>query len=145
MPSKKRSAASASPPSFALLLDENLQGPKIFAPLRAAGLPVERLQDHFKRGIPDEDLLRGLSRHPRWFLVTKDERMRYRPAVVEIMRESGLGIFVLTATKDLTGEQLAAVLAGAWRRLQVYIAETPPPFVAAIGATGSVKTLRGRP
>lgn len=145
MRSKKRSAASESPPSITLLLDENLQGPKIFNPLRAAGLPVTRLEDHFPRGIPDEDLLSGIAGMAgNWFLVTRDERMRYRPGVVLRLNSSNIGILVVTAGKCMDGEQLAALLMRAWSRLPGFLATTQAPFIAAIGADGSIKRLGRR-
>jgi hypothetical protein len=58
--------------SLILLLDENLSGRRIIEGLIKCNIPVKPQTDLMERGLPDEEVLRILARHPTCFLLTKE-------------------------------------------------------------------------
>jgi hypothetical protein len=111
MPSKKRSAANSparrrKPPTF--FVDRSLGGVTVPEALRAAGATVVALDERFTHDTPDEVWLSECGRRG-WIVLTRDQRLRYRPAEIQALRESGCLVFVVTAGQ-MTGPDLAALL-----------------------------------
>ncbi len=76
-----------------------------------------------------------------WLVLTKDERIRYRIAEIEALRKAGVKAFVLTARKDLTGQEMAAILVKALPKIRRLASKQPPPFIAKVGRDSSVALL----
>ena len=137
--SKKRSAASSRPqPEPTLFLDRNLGRHIIADRLCAEGMAVEVHDDHLPPDAPDEDWI-ALVGARGWVAITKDRNVRYRAAELEAIRRHKARI-VVVRMKSATGPDIAELLVKARRRIARYAAKTPPPFVAGINASGTVKT-----
>ncbi|HEV8040842.1 MAG TPA: hypothetical protein VGP62_18360 [Bryobacteraceae bacterium] len=61
-----------------------------------ASLKVEIHDDHFARDEEDRMWLRAVGERG-WVVLTKDQRLRYRPFEIAALRASGARVFVLTA------------------------------------------------
>ncbi len=70
---------------YVFFTDRNLgkQFPKI---LKDAGLYVEKHIDHFEDNAKDEEWLAEIGRR-RWYAVTHDRRIRYKPTEIEAVRK----------------------------------------------------------
>ena len=77
-----------------------------------------------------------------WLVLTKDERIRYRVAEIAALRKAGVKAFVLTARKDLTGQEMAEVLVKALPKIRRLASSQPPPFIAKVGRDSSVTLLQ---
>lgn len=136
----KRSASprSASQPEPVFVLDENLSGKSIVAGLLAKGLKVRPFADVFPRGMDDMALLKAISETRDLFLVTRDRDFRHKPDVSRALRRTSVGVFVLTASGNRTGEQLQAILIESWSRMVRVARKSPRPFIALVRGDGSV-------
>ena len=136
--SKKRSAASSRPqPEPTLFLDRNLGRHIIADRLRVEGMAVEVHDDHFPPDAPDEDWI-ALVGAKGWVAITKDRNVRYRAAELEAIRRHSARVIVIRM-KNATGPDIAALLVKGRRRIARFAASTPPPFVAGIHGSGTVK------
>ena len=93
-------------------LDRSLGKKKVAQALRQAGAVVEVHADHFPADARDEDWLRVVGSRG-WIVLTKDERIRYRPNERSALLRSGVRAFILTA-RDLTGEEMGEVSSPSW-------------------------------
>jgi len=110
--SKKPSAAKP-PDETVFFIDRSLGIEPIRTELTTAGLAVEIHDDHFARDEEDRVWLRTAGERD-WVVLTKDQRLRYRPFEIAALRASNARVFVLTAG-NLRGIEIAAVFLSAYR------------------------------
>ena len=101
-----------------------------------AGLTVEIHDDHFARDEEDRIWLRTVGERG-WVVLTKDQRLRYRPLEIAALRASKARVFVLTAG-NLRGIEIAAVFLTATPRIFKVLRSVPGPFVMRISQSGHV-------
>jgi predicted nuclease of predicted toxin-antitoxin system len=101
-----------------------------------AGIAVEIHDDHFARDEEDRVWLRTVGERG-WVVLTKDQRLRYRPLEIAALRASNARVFVLTAG-NLRGIEIAAVFLSALPRICKLLQVLPGPFVARISQSGHV-------
>lgn len=126
-------------PEPVLFLDECLGSTDVPAALRAQGIRVELLHEHFDLATPDTDWLEEVGRRG-WVVLTKDQRIRRRRVEIEALMRAGVAAFVLTSG-NLTGAATAAAFVAAWSRIQKTVRDHALPFVAAVDAKGGVRLL----
>lgn len=135
MRSKKPSAAK--PPDEAVFfIDRSLGKEPIRTELAKAGLVVEIHDDHFARDEEDRVWLRTVGERG-WVVLTKDQRLRYRPLEIAGLRASKARVFVLTAG-NLRGIEIAAAFSAALPEICQILYSQPGPFVARISQSGHV-------
>ncbi len=93
--------------------------------------------DHLPLDAPDEDWI-ALVGSKSWIAITKDKNVRYRSAEHESIRIHSARVIVIRM-KNATGSDNAELLVKGWRRIVRFAAKTPPPFVARINRSGTVK------
>ena len=136
--SKKRSGASSRPlPEPTLFIDRSLGRHIIADRLRSEGMAVEVHDDHLPQDAPDEEWIALVGRRG-WVAITKDRNVRYRAAEHEAVRRHAARVIVIRM-KNATGADIAELLVKGRRRIARFAAKTPPPFVAGIYASGTVK------
>jgi hypothetical protein len=134
--SKKPSAAKP-PDETVFFIDRSLGIDPIRTELVTAGLAVEIHDDHFARDEEDRVWLRTVGERG-WVVLTKDQRLRYRPLEIAALRASNARVFVLTAG-NLRGIEIAAVFLAALPRIFKVLHSVPGPFVARVSQSGHVK------
>jgi hypothetical protein len=141
--SKKPSAGSAhslsqSPPDeFVLYLDENLCNTRsILDVLTKLAIRFERHLDHFSPGIPDETWL-PLVGSQGWILLTSDKRIRYNLLEKRALEIHAVREFVF-ASGNMSGQEMAAALELAVKKMRNLCRRITPPFVASITRGGEV-------
>jgi predicted nuclease of predicted toxin-antitoxin system len=134
--SKKPSAAKP-PDETVFFVDRSLGIDPIRTELIKAGFVVEIHDDHFARDEKDRVWLRTVGERG-WVVLTKDQRLRYRPLEVAALRASKARVFVLTAG-NLRGIEIAAVFLTALPRIFKVLHSVPGPFVARVSQSGHVK------
>lgn len=135
MPSKKQSAAKP-PDGTVFFIDRSLGIEPIRTKLANAGLAVEIHDDHFSRDAEDRVWLQTVGEHG-WVVLTKDQRLRYRPLEIAALRASKTRVFVLTAG-NLRGIEIAAVFVTALPRIFNVLRSLPGPFVARVSKSGHI-------
>jgi hypothetical protein len=93
--SKKPSAAKP-PEGTVFFIDRSLGTEPIRTELINSGLVVEIHDDHFARDEDDRVWLQTVGERG-WVVLTKDQRLRYRPLEIAALRASSARVFVLTA------------------------------------------------
>ena len=136
MPSKKRSAAK--PPKgdtkpleeVVLFIDRSLGIEPLRSVLIQAGFKVKIHDDHFKRDEEDYVWLAEVSKRS-WIVLTKDQRLRYRPLEIAALRTNNARVFILIAG-NLKGSEIAATFEAALPRIRRVLANHFGPFIARI-------------
>jgi hypothetical protein len=70
-------------------------------------------------------------------VLTKDQKLRYRPLEIAALRGSNARVFVRTAG-NLRGAQIAAVFVKALPRIQYILRTRPGPFLARVSQSATV-------
>jgi len=78
-----------------------------------------------------------VGRRAGWVVLTKDQKLKYRPLEIEALRASKARVFVLTAG-NLRGAEIGAVFLGALPQMCKVLVSVPGPFVARISKSGKV-------
>lgn len=126
-------------PELILFLDECLGSTDVPEALRAKGIRVELLHEHFALSTSDEEWLADVGRRG-WVVLTKDQRIRRRHAEFQALLAANVAAFVLTSG-NLTGPATAAAFVNAYPRMQKTVRDYARPFVAAVDAAGKVNLL----
>lgn len=140
--SKKRSGVSSKqPPSHrTLYLDRNLGKHLVAKALRAAGHSVEIHDDHLPMAAPDEDWIQLVGREG-WIAITKDKNIRYRYAELDAIKQHRARVIVIRA-KNLTGQELAALVVQYHARIQRLATDHRAPFVAGLDRSGRLSLYK---
>jgi hypothetical protein len=136
VPSKKPSAAKP-PDQTIFFIDRSLGVEPIRAELLRIGLVVEIHDDHFPRDEEDRVWLKVVGGRG-WVVLTKDQRLRYRPLELAALRASNARVFVLTAG-NLRGSEIAGVFVKAVPRIRTLLNSRPGPFIARVSQSGAVR------
>ena len=126
-------------PEPVLFLDECLGSTDVPVALRAKGIRVELLHEHFDLATQDTEWLREVGKRG-WVVLTKDQRIRRRRVEIDALMAANVAAFVLTSG-NLTGAETAAAFVSAWSRIQKALRDHALPFVAAVDAKGSIRFL----
>lgn len=140
MPLKKRSAAKP-PEGSVFFIDRSLGVEPIRSTLVEAGLAVEIHDDHFKRDEEDRVWLEEVGKRG-WIVLTKDQRLRYRPLEIAALRSSKARVFVLVAG-NLRGFEIAAVFHEALSQIFKMLNKYSGPFVARLTKSGHISVEGG--
>ena len=132
--------SDGSEPVF--FLDRNLGRKTVPTVLRNAGFVVEVMDDHFAPDTPDEVWLEQTGKRG-WFVVTLDEKIRYRRGEQRAVRRFRVGLFLLVRWKGSTGVALAEALISAKKAMLRLAASERRPFIAKVYADGRVKLWLG--
>ena len=135
MQSKKQSDAKP-PDGTVLFIDRSLGIEPIRTELINSGLTVEIHDDHFARDEEDRVWLKVVGERG-WVVLTKDQRLRYRPLEISALRASNARVFVLTAG-NLRGSEIAAAFLAALPRMFRILRSTPGPFLARLSQSGHI-------
>ncbi|MBE7519610.1 MAG: hypothetical protein HS107_10250 [Thermoflexaceae bacterium] len=98
------------------------------------------LDDRFPRSTPDRVWLAEAGRQG-WMVITRDKKIRTRPAERRALVESGARCFVLTQKRDPTRQEYIALLVRALPAMERVFATTPAPFLYSVDGTGILKRL----
>ena len=135
MRSKKQFVAKP-PDGTVFFIDRSLGIEPIRTELIKCDLFVEIHDDHFKRDEVDQVWLEAAGTNG-WVVLTKDQKLRYRPLEIAALRASEARVFVLTAG-NLRGAEIAAVFVRALPHILKTLHSRPGPFVARISPSGLV-------
>ena len=87
----------------------------------------------------DEDWLSEVGKR-EWIVLTKDDRIRYRPVALATIRRAKVRTFTLPRA-DLTGEEMAKIFVKALPAITRFVARNPAPFIAKVTSVVSLTLL----
>ena len=140
--SKKRSGANSTAKlhkPLVFFLDRNLGTKHVANALRAAGATVEVHNDHFLQDARDEIWLPEVERRG-WVVLTKDDRIRYRPTELAAVISAHVALFALTSG-NLNGEEMAQAFVAALPQMSRVLAKHRLPLIAKVTRSGEVSLV----
>ena len=105
--------------------------------LRGAGQHCELHDDHFTAETPDTVWLAEVGAK-NWIVLTKDERIRYRPLELRALRDAKVRAFVMICG-NVRGVEAAGILMKAMSRILVMLRKKRGPFICYVYKNSSVK------
>jgi len=115
-------------------------GQKIIAgKLRQSGVHVEIHDDHFPQNALDEDWLLEVGKR-EWIVLTKDDRIRYRPAALEAYRRNNVRVFIF-GSGGMKAQEMADAFVKALPKILRFARNKSAPFFARISRAGLVSSL----
>jgi len=115
-------------------IDENLSW-QLAAGMKGFGESVISLREKFPRGTEDVDWLKFVGEEGM-VLVTRDEKIRWRPAELAALREHRVGTFFLGG-KNLSRCELIQQLVRNWPRMKESANKTTPPYAFRVPRSGT--------
>ena len=97
--------------------------------LKAAGFVVQRHQDNFRPGCPDEEWLAEIGRRD-WIAVTHDGRIRYKPNELAAVIRHRVRLLVIVGKASYP--DLAASFVATRTRIEAFLERVPPPVIAKV-------------
>lgn len=119
------------------LVDRALGSRKVAQALIDAGEKVEVHDDHFVQDTFDVDWIPVVGGRA-WFVLTKDDGLRRRPAELFAIRAASLGVFAL-AHGNLTGDAMASAFVAALPSMKALARRKERPFLAGVLRNGRVR------
>lgn len=114
-------------------VDNNLSQ-QLAAGMKGFGEDVVHLREFFPPDVKDTELLARVGSEG-WCLVTRDDRIRYRPAEATALRKNKVGAFFMGG-KNLSRCQIIQQLVRNWPRIKKLAAKTRRPFAFRVPPTG---------
>ncbi len=108
--------------------------------LRSSGLTVERHADHFAPDAPDEAWLEAVGKRG-WIALTHDRRIRYKPNERDAVMRHGVALLVIVGAASFP--ELARAFVATLPRVERFLAQHKPPFIAKVYRPASAETARG--
>lgn len=96
------------------------------------------LEDRFAPDTPDSEWLAEAGREG-WLVITRDKRIRHRPAEMEAIREHGVGCFVLGHRRNLTRDEYLRFLSPLLDEMERRFAEASRPFIYVVDSAGTMR------
>jgi predicted nuclease of predicted toxin-antitoxin system len=103
---------------------------------RDLNIKVEVLDDYLEPNTTDEEWLKFVGKKG-WIVSTKDKKIRYRAAVVEIVKKRKIRMFILSKG-NLSGHEIAQIIINALPAIKKFIFKHPPPFIVSITRSGNL-------
>lgn len=115
-------------------LDNNLS-PGLAEGMKAFGEDVVHITEIFADDTDDPDWLPHIGSEG-WILITRDKRIRYRPAEWTALKEHGVGAFFMGG-KQRSRCQLIQQLVRNWPRMKELAGKTQLPFSFQVPPSGA--------
>ena len=115
-------------------IDNNLS-PQIARGMKEFGEDAVHLNEYFAPDTEDPVWLARIGSEG-WVLITKDERVRYRPAELTAFKEHKVGAFFLGGKQKGRCEIIRQVVRN-WPRMKEFAAKTRRPFAIRIPPSGA--------
>lgn len=109
--------------------------------LAAAGLSVERHQDHFAHDCADEVWLRSIGGQG-WTALTHDRRIRYKPNELNAVIRHGVRLLVIVGSAPHS--DLAHAFVTTLPRIRRFLDRNRPPFIGKVYRPAPAEVERNR-
>jgi hypothetical protein len=133
----KKPSAAKRPENIVFFIDRSLGRIDVPTVLRDAGFACECHDDHWDQSTPDAVWLAGVA-GKQWVVLTKDERIRYRPLEVQALVSAKLRAFIVICG-NLRGTETAAILLRAMPRIQDVLSRQKGPFIYYVYKNATVR------
>jgi hypothetical protein len=111
-------------------------GPRVGQALRSVRVDVVLHHERFGAGVPDTEWIAAVS-DDEMVILTRDRKMRTRPAEREAFQTAGARCFVVATGASTPLDDLRALL-WAWPAILGHVVGTPSPFMFGISRQGQL-------
>ncbi|QQE66722.1 hypothetical protein GFS31_34220 [Leptolyngbya sp. BL0902] len=123
-------------------LDENLLGKQIAESLKASGVRVEMLSDHFPKQTPDVEWLAEVGRRG-WLVLSRDTSVGINiPEAIQVA-QGNVKMFALVMGNAPRAELMRDIV-NAIPKMERFAQSHPAPFIAKVYPLGKVKKWQDR-
>jgi hypothetical protein len=136
----RKPSAAKPPDDVVFFVDRSLGKIDVPETLRAAGYQCERHDDHWDQTTEDSVWLAGISTR-KWVVLTKDERIRYRPLELQALSSARLRTFIVICG-NVRGAETAKILLAAMPRILAVLRRRRGPFIYYIYKNSTLKEAR---
>jgi hypothetical protein len=136
---KKRSAAKRHD-RIVFFVDRSLGRIDVPNALREAGYRCELHDDHFGHTTEDAIWLSKVATQ-QWIVLTKDERIRYRPLELRALRAARLRAFIVVCG-NVRGIETAAIILKAMPGIMAVVSEENGPFIYRVYKDSTIRRSR---
>lgn len=98
------------------------------------------LEDEFAHDTPDEVWIPAVAQR-RWLVISRDKKIRSRPWQRQLIKQHGLGCFILGQKQDLTRWAYLKLLARCLDDVERLGNEVPRPFLFVIDSVGNFRRI----
>jgi hypothetical protein len=133
---KKRSAAKP-PERPVFFIDRSLGRLDVPNALRSAGYLCELHDDHFSQNTEDTAWLAAVAAQ-KWVVLTKDERIRYRPLELQALKSARVLAFIVISG-NVRGVETASILLKAMPKILKTISGHAGPFIYFVYKDSTLK------
>jgi hypothetical protein len=107
--------------------------------LRQSGAKVEIHDDHFPQDAADEHWIAKVGKKG-WVVLTKDDRIRYRPAALDAYRRHEVRVFIF-GSGEMKAQEMANAFVKALPIISRFAIRKTAPFFARISRRRLVSVL----
>jgi PIN like domain len=118
-------------------IDRSLGGVDVPEALRKAGYDCVLGDDEFAQGAADDYWPPAVG-HKQWIVVTKDEKIRYRPLELQALRDANVCAFIVISG-NVTGAKMAEIIVSAMPRILNAIRSYKKPYICYVYKSGKVQ------
>ena len=108
--------------------------------LKAVRDDVLWLEDRFAHDTRDEERLTTAGAE-NWLVISRDKRIRTRPAEREAIINSDVGCFILNQSRDPTRWEYLKLLALTLDEMVTIFERTERPFIYSVGRSGNISRV----
>ncbi|MBN4081278.1 DUF5615 family PIN-like protein [Caldithrix abyssi] len=115
-------------------IDNNL-GQNLANGMKAFGEDVVHLLDIFPNDVKDTEWLEYIGKNG-YFLITRDDNIRYNPSEIEALKKYKVGAFFLGGKNRSTWDIIRQLVRN-WHRIKEYANKERKPFAVRIPPSGT--------
>ena len=124
-----------------LFCDRSLGHHKVPHRLRQVHSAVIAHDDVFAQDTDDEVWLK-IAGERGWVVLTRDDRIRYRPSEQRALIEAGTAVFCLNPSKGMTAEEWAEAFVAALPKILTTVAKNPSGgYIMGVNRNGKLRHL----
>ena len=117
-----------------IFIDRSVPRPVATA-LQAVRSDVMWLEPYFSHRTPDADWLSVAGRNG-WLVITRDNKIRTRPAERQALLDAGVGCFMITVRRNPTKWEMLRLIVCSLNEMEQLHAQDPMPFIYALNLSG---------
>lgn len=104
------------------------------------GVPYIAHHQRFAPDAPDEEWLEVAGREG-WIVLTRDKRIRWRPAELEAFRDHKVIVFVLVSG-NVSAAETASLISGLYSRIVRLASTAKPPAMYRVTRSGTISPIK---
>ena len=115
-------------------------GSRVPRAIRLAGQEIRLHDEECRQDTPDTEII-PLTAQNDWVLVTRDKKLRKRPAEVEAIRSAAAKCVVLAQRAQMNAWDLLQRVVCSWSDIEQIVDNSPGPFILNVYKDGRLSRI----